>query len=69
MIEKEKEKFRKMFIVADLVSLSIFFSFFYFSFFDFILDFVHTWIHLCEFGMRICNKYSTVNNFNKPTRD
>ena len=30
----------------------------------FILDFVHNWIHLFEFGMRLCNKYCTVNNFN-----
>ena len=37
--------------------------------FVFILDFVHNWIHLFEFGMRLCNKYSTVNNFNKPTSD
>ena len=27
---------------------------------------MHNWIHLFEFGMRLCNKYSTVNNFNKP---
>ena len=43
-----------------------FFFLFYFrfaSFFVFILAFVHNWIHLFEFGMRICNKYSTVNNF------
>ena len=45
-----------------------FFPFFLFaSFFVFILDFVHNWIHLFEFGMCSCNKYSTVNNFNKPT--
>ena len=33
------------------------------------LDFVNNWIHcdLFEFGMRLCIKYSTVNNFNKPT--
>ena len=37
------------------------------SFFAFILDFVHNWIHLFKFGMCLCNKYSTVNNFNKPT--
>ena len=43
-------------------------SFFDFaSFFVFILDFVHNWIHLFKFGMCLCNKYSTVNNFNKPT--
>ena len=42
--------------------------FFLFYFFDvFILDFVHNWIHLFEFGMCLCNKYSAVNNFNKPT--
>ena len=34
------------------------------SFSVFILVFVHNWIHLFEFGMRLCNKYSTVNNFN-----
>ena len=39
------------------------------SFFVFILDFVQNWIYLFEFGMRLCNKYSTVNNFNKPTCD
>ena len=45
-----------------------FFSFFSTaSFFVFILDFVHNWIHLFELGMSLCNKYSTVNNFNKPT--
>ena len=38
-------------------------------FFDFILDFVHNWIYLFAFDMRLCNKYSTVNNFNKPTCD
>ena len=38
-------------------------------FFVFILDFVHNWIHVFEFDMRLCNKYSTVNNFNKPTCD
>ena len=48
----------------------IFFLFFRFaSFFVFILDFVHNWIHLFEFDMRLCYKYSTVNNFNKPTYD
>ena len=36
------------------------------SFFVFIFDFVRNWIHLFEFGMCLCNKYSTVNNFNKP---
>ena len=48
--------------------LSLFFSFFFrfASFFVFILDCVHNWIHLSEFGMRLCNKYSTVSNFNKP---
>ena len=46
---------------------SLFFRFA--SFFVFILDFVHNWIHLFESGMRLCNKYSTVNNFNKPSRD
>ena len=46
----------------------IFFSFFRFAiFFVFILDFVHNWIHLFEFGLCLCNKYSTVNNFNKRT--
>ena len=33
----------------------------------FILDFVHNWIRLFKFGMCLCNKYLTVNNFNKPT--
>ena len=28
---------------------------------------MHNWIHLFELGMCLCNKYSTVNNFNKPT--
>ena len=46
-----------------------FFHFFFrfASFFGFILDFVHNWIHLFEFGMCLYNKYSTVNNLNKPT--
>ena len=39
------------------------------SFFVFILDFVHNRIYLFEFGIRLCNKYSTVNNLNKPTCD
>ena len=30
---------------------------------------MHNWIHLFEFDMCLCNKYSTVNNFNKPTYD
>ena len=44
------------------------FSFFFrfAGFFVFIVDFVHNWIHVFEFGMRLCNKYSTVNTFNKP---
>ena len=45
------------FFINLLVSLSLF------------LNFVHNWIDLFEFGMRLCNKYSTVNNFNKPTCD
>ena len=48
----------------------IFFIFFRFaSFFVFILDSVHSWIYLFEFGMRLCNKYSTVNDCNKPICD
>ena len=50
----------------------VFFFHFFFrfaSFFVFILDFVHTWIYLFEFGMPLCNNYSTVSNFNKPTCD
>ena len=39
------------------------------NFFDFILDIVHNWIHVFEFGMRLCNKYSTVHNLNKLTHD
>ena len=49
-----------------------YFIFIFFSlcgFFVFILDFVHNWRHLIECGMRLCNKYSTVNNLNKPTSD
>ena len=52
------------------------FKYFYFIFvfdwlssFVFILDFVHNWIHLFEFGMRLCNKYSDENNFNKSACD
>ena len=46
------------------------FHFFRFAnFFAFILDSVHNWIYLFEFGMRLCNKYSTVSNCNKPTCD
>ena len=26
---------------------------------------MHNWIHLFEFGICLCNKYSTVNYFNK----
>ena len=55
---------------SNPVAFKIFLIFFRFaSFFVFILDFVHNWIHLFEFGMRLCNKYSTVNNFNKPTSE
>ena len=54
------------------VAFKLFFFFFFFfkfvSFFVFILDFVHNWIHLFEFGMRLC-KIKTVNNFNEPTCD
>ena len=51
------------------VAFKFFFHFFFRfnSFFVFILDIVHNWIHLFEFGMCLCNKYSTVNSFNKPT--
>ena len=47
------------------------FKYFFFQFAGFfcLLDFVHNWIHLIEFDMRLFNKYSTVNNFNKPTSD
>ena len=45
------------------------FPFRFASFFVFILDFVHNWIYLFEFGIRLCNKYSTVDNLNKPTCD
>ena len=45
------------------------FSFRFANFFVFILDFVHNLIYLFESGMRLCNKYSTVNNFNKPISD
>ena len=53
------------------VAFKTFFHFFFrfASFFVIILDFVHNWIHLFEFGMRLCYKYSTVNKFNKPTSD
>ena len=44
------------------------FTIFFFRFVRF-LDFVHNWMHLFKFGMRLCNKYSTVNNLNKPTCD
>ena len=27
------------------------------------------WIYLFDFGLRLCNKYSTVNYLNKPTCD
>ena len=56
----------------DVGSSPLAFNYFNFSFFSFLclyLDFVHNWIYLFEFGMRLCNKYSTVNNFNKPTCD
>ena len=55
------------------IEYSSFLRFFFFSlfirfasFFVFILDFVHNRIHLFEFGIRLCNRYSTMNNFNKP---
>ena len=53
------------------LAFKYFFSFFFrfASFYVFILDCVHNWIRLFEFGMRLCNKYSTVNNLNKPTCD
>ena len=54
------------------VAFKVFFFSFFFSIatlFVFILDFMHNWIHLFEFGMSLCNKYSTVNYFNKPTCD
>ena len=57
---------------SSLVAFKYFFFHFFFRFvglFVFIFDLVHNWIHLFEFGMRLCNKYSTVNNFNKPTCD
>ena len=56
---------------SPVVFKDFFFSFFFqfASFFVFILDFVHNWIHLFKFGMCLCNKYSTVNNFNKPKCD
>ena len=52
---------------SSSIKACFFFNFFFFdsSFFVFILGFVHNWIHLFEFGIRLCNKYSTVNNFNK----
>ena len=57
------------------VAFKFFFHFFFrfARFFVFIIEFVHNWMHLFEFGMRLCNKYtrSTVNIhvFNKPTCD
>ena len=53
------------------VAFKFFFIFLFdlLGFFFFILDFVHNWIHLFDFGMRLCNTYSTVNNFNKPKCD
>ena len=41
----------------------VFFSCFFSDLLVFILDFVHNWIYLFEFGMRLCNKYNTANNF------
>ena len=56
---------------SPVACMYFFFNFFFrfARFFVFILDFVHNWIYLFEFGMRLCNNYSTVNNFNKPTCD
>ena len=50
------------------VACMYFFHFFFqfASFFVYILEFVHNWIYLFEFYMRLCNKYSIVNNFKKP---
>ena len=61
----------------DVGSSPVAFKHIFFSFsFDlleslslFIFYFVHTWVHLFEFGMSLCNKYSPVNNFNKPSCD
>ena len=46
-----------------------FFHFFIASLFVFISDYVYNWIHLFEFDIRLCNKYtrSAVNYLNKPT--
>ena len=55
------------FFVFILDSVHSWIHLFEFGFIVFILDSVHNWIHLFEFGMCLCNKYSTVNNFNKPT--
>ena len=51
------------------------YMYFFISFFDLLVSSTlflilrTTGIYLFEFGMRLCNKYSTVNNFNKPTCD
>ena len=50
-----------------------YFFFFHFSF-DLLIS-LSLFLILCtpgylfEFGMRLCNKYSTVNNFKKPSCD
>ena len=60
-------------VSSSPVAFKIVFFYFFFRFacfFVFIFDFVHTtWIHLFEFGMCLCNKYSIVNNFNKLSCD
>ena len=53
------------------VAFKYIFSFFFFDLLvsSSLILFVHNLIYLFEFGMRLCNKYSTVNNLNKPTSD
>ena len=59
----------------DVGSSPVAFKYFFHFFFDLLvflslfLIFLHNWIHLFQFGMRLCNKYSTVNKFNKPACD
>ena len=56
----------------DVGSSPVAFKYFFFFifFFDLLVSLsLFNRLNLFEFGIRLCNKYSTVNNFNKPTRD
>ena len=47
----------------DVGSSPAAFEIFFIFFFDLLVSLSLFLMHLFEFGMRLCNKYSTVNNF------